>query len=57
MEELTWEAARQKCKKDGGDLACFNNQQERDFLTDKCDGCWVGYTWQDGKLLICFVDI
>ena len=46
----TWETAKGKCQQDGGELACFSNQQERDDMADQCDQCWVGYTWQNGIL-------
>ena len=48
-EQVTWEAAKIKCQNEGGELACFSDQQERDAVTDKCDNCWVGYTWQNGR--------
>ena len=48
-EQVTWEAAKVKCRNEGGELACFSDQQERDAVTDKCDNCWVGYTWQNGR--------
>ena len=54
MQALTWEGARQKCQEDGGDLVCFGNQQERDYFTNECDGCWVGYSWKDGRFVIDF---
>ena len=48
-DDDTWEGAKLKCKEDGGELACFSNHQERDTIADKCDHCWVGYTWKHGK--------
>ena len=48
-EKETWETARKKCQKDGGELACFSNEQERNYLANQCRKCWVGYTWQNGK--------
>ena len=48
-EKLTWESAREKCKNDEGDMVCFANRKERDKITSICDGCWVGYNWEDGK--------
>ena len=46
----TWNGAKQKCKKEGGELACFGNEEERDKLVNECrDQCWVGYTYQNGK--------
>ena len=49
-EEETWKGAKQKCKEDGAELACFSNIQERDKLANEChDQCWVGYIWENGK--------
>ena len=48
-ENLTWESARTKCKDDDGDMICFRDRQERDKITSVCNGCWVGYNWEDGK--------
>ena len=45
----TWETAKSNCEGDGGELACFSTQQERDDLANQCDDCWVGYTWQNSK--------
>ena len=50
-KKLTWSEAKLSCREDGGDLACFGNQQERDYLTSKCDGCWVGYNWKNGTFI------
>ena len=44
-----WVTAEGNCQADGGELACFSTQQERDELANQCDDCWVGYTWQNSK--------
>ena len=46
----TWQSAKEKCANENAELACFGNEMERDLLASKCDGCWVGYQWQGGKL-------
>ena len=49
-EEETWKDAKEKCQEDGGELACFSNEQERDNLANECSHqCWVGYIWKNGK--------
>ena len=48
-EKLTWESARAKCKNDEGDMICFATRKERDRIASVCNGCWVGYNWEDGK--------
>ena len=53
-ESLTWAGARQKCQDDGGDLACFGSEQEKEYLAAQCEGCWVGYNWKDGRFSIAF---
>ena len=53
-EQDTWNAARDKCQEDGGELACYSNLKERDELAEKCDGCWVGYTMQNGRIPIMY---
>ena len=49
-EKGTWEQGKAKCQDVGAELACFSDQEERDAISDRCDDCWVGYKWQDGKL-------
>ena len=51
-EKGTWEQGKAKCQDVGAELACFSNQLERDAISDRCEDCWVGYKWQDGKLEI-----
>ena len=48
-KKQTWEIAKLKCQDDGGELACFSTQEERDGIAAHCDDCWVGYTWQNSK--------
>ena len=49
-ETRTWKNAKAMCKKDGGELACFSNEKERNQLTQQCNKCWVGYKWKNGEI-------
>ena len=49
-DEKTYESARNVCKSDGGELACFEDVEMRNLLSDKCDDCWVGYKWKGDSI-------
>ena len=42
-ENKTWPSAQKTCNDDGGNLVCFETQEEREFWKDNCDKCWSGY--------------
>ena len=44
----TWEDAKTNCEDEQATLACFGNLEERDYIANICDGCWVGYQWKNG---------
>ena len=46
--KLNWPSAKQKCLDEGASLVCFKDNNERDFWTTKCEGCWAGYAWESG---------
>ena len=43
-----WSDAKLSCRNDGGELVCFENVHERNFYSNLCPRCWVGYEWIDG---------
>ena len=47
-DNKTWDNAKLYCENDNAMLACFGSQEERDFITNACDECWVGYKWETG---------
>ena len=47
--KLNWVSAKQKCLDEGANLVCFKDNNERDFWTTKCEGCWAGYAWESGS--------
>ena len=43
MKKQPWRAATRKYQDDIGDLSYIGNQDERDYLTGKCNAFWVGF--------------
>ena len=48
-EQMNWEEAKNSCKEENGELACFGSKEEAEILADFCEGCWAGYKWEIGK--------
>ena len=44
-DKKTWEDAKNDCSRDNGHLACT----EIIMLSNKCQDCWLGYFWENGK--------
>ena len=46
-----WEDAKNDCYRENGHLACFTNYTEIFMLSDMCEDCWLGYFWENGKIM------